>query len=98
MFRRLFWFVAGAVAGITGVSWVKRRAGEMRDALTLRSVLGTVKDLMVATWQRAVLVLARNGFFIGGSGQEADSIRSVTTTTEASARRHIASRPHRSHR
>lgn len=44
MFRRLFWFVLGALAGIYGTQWIKRKALEIGDRVTLASVLQAAVD------------------------------------------------------
>lgn len=97
MFRRLFWFVSGVIAGITGMAWVKRRAAEMREAITFESVMALVKDVVVASYQRVVLALARNGLFIGAH-RDIDGTENTSRPPARPARRHIASRPHNSHR
>ena len=96
MFRRVFWFVAGAVTGIAGVSWVKRRATEMREAITLESVARLIRDSLVSAfrWARDAVVtfgLSPDRNINGGSPSGA-------TVTERPPRRHIASRAHNSHR
>jgi len=50
MFRRLFWFVLGAVAGAYGVTAVRRRAAELGEKLTMANAV----DLVVATVQQVI--------------------------------------------
>lgn len=89
--------MSGAVAGITGAAWVKRRAIEMREAITLASVLNLAKDGLIAAWQWVVLALARNGLLGGGTSGDQSEPPTVRTAV-GTQRRHIASRPHNSHR
>ena len=45
MFRRMFWFGLGVVTGIYGTAWVKKKATEMGERLTLASVIEAVTDV-----------------------------------------------------
>jgi hypothetical protein len=45
MFRRMFWFGLGVVAGIYGTAWVKKKATEMGERLTLATVIEAVTDV-----------------------------------------------------
>jgi hypothetical protein len=44
MVRRMFWFVLGVLAGIYGTAWLKRKATELGERLTLASVIQIVTD------------------------------------------------------
>ena len=46
MMRRLFWFLLGVVAGITGMKWMRRKAGEIAEKLTPAAVFETLVDLV----------------------------------------------------
>jgi hypothetical protein len=97
MFRRLFWFVAGAVAGITGMSWLKRRATEMREAITPSSVLSLLGDLVVIAYRRALVGLSWLSGLVGPTDRT-EVVAPPPPTVRTATRRHIASRPHNSHR
>lgn len=45
MFRRLFWFGLGILAGVYGTAWLKRKAAEIGERLTLASALQVVTDV-----------------------------------------------------
>ena len=97
MLRRLFWFVSGAVAGIAGVAWVKRRATEMREAITLASVLRSMRDLAVFLFQRIEVGFSSIRGYVGGEKIE-ETLSAPSAVARPAQRRHIASRPHNSHR
>lgn len=44
--RRLFWFVSGAIAGITGMSYLRRKAGEIAGKLTPAAVFDALVDVV----------------------------------------------------
>lgn len=44
--RRFFWFLLGVVAGITGMKWMRRKAGEIAEKLTPTAVFETLVDLV----------------------------------------------------
>ena len=46
MMRRVFWFVLGAIAGISGVSYARRKAGEIAERLTPAAVFDALVDLV----------------------------------------------------
>lgn len=59
MLRRLFWFVLGVVAGVYGVTAVKKKAAELGEKLTLANavelLVATAKQIgesIVAAWNR----------------------------------------------
>jgi hypothetical protein len=97
MFRRLFWFVSGAVAGIAGMSWLKRRAAEMREAITPASVLALLKDAVISAYRWSLVAARRIPFLAGDDPAETTSPAS-SPSNNTTPRRHIASRPHNSHR
>jgi hypothetical protein len=45
MFRRMFWFGLGVLAGVYGTAWLKRKASELGQRLTLASVIQVVTDV-----------------------------------------------------
>lgn len=45
MFRRLFWFGLGVAVGVYGTAWMKRKAAEIGERLTLASALQVVTDV-----------------------------------------------------
>jgi hypothetical protein len=45
MFRRMFWFGLGVAAGVYGTAWMKRKAAEIGERLTLASVIQVVTDV-----------------------------------------------------
>lgn len=55
--RRFFWFMLGVVAGITGMKWMRRKAGEIAEKLTPAAVFNTLVDL-VTLLARKVMELA----------------------------------------
>ena len=44
--RRLFWFVMGAIAGVTGVSYARRKAGEIAEKLTPAAVFDALVEIV----------------------------------------------------
>jgi len=46
MMRRLFWFVMGAIAGVTGVSYARRKAGEIAEKLTPAAVFDALVEIV----------------------------------------------------
>lgn len=59
MFRRMFWFVLGAVAGVYGVTAARKKAADLGEKLTLANALellvASAKQLVesiVAAWNR----------------------------------------------
>lgn len=96
MIRRLFWFVSGAVAGVTGMAWVKRRATEMREAITFETVIRSLRDLAVYSFRRAGIGLSWLRGYV--TGEDSPGVVQDPPVESRPARRHIASRPHNSHR
>ena len=61
MMRRLFWFLLGAIAGVVGVSWAKRKVVDFSEQVTLASVAsGLVRGAQTAV---ASLIGYAQGFF-----------------------------------
>jgi hypothetical protein len=61
MMRRLFWFLLGAIAGVVGVSWAKRKVVDFSEQVTLASVVSTlVRGAQTAV---ASLIGYAQGFF-----------------------------------
>lgn len=46
MMRRVFWFITGAIAGITGMSYLRRKAGEIAGKLTPAAVFDALVDVV----------------------------------------------------
>lgn len=46
MMRRAFWFVLGAIAGVSGVSYARRKAGEIAERLTPAAVFDALVDVV----------------------------------------------------
>ena len=46
MMRRLFWFVSGAIAGVTGMSYARRKAGEIAGKLTPAAVFDALVEVV----------------------------------------------------
>lgn len=98
MFRRLFWFVLGAVCGVLGVAWARRRANEIREAITVESVARLGARTAVIVWHRLVVAVSYlTGLVAPGDGQPAD-VPSPSTSTSTTQRRHIAPQPRSTHR
>ena len=53
VFKRLFWFVLGAVAGATAVIWVRRKAEAVAERLTPSAILEELRSVAVALWEKA---------------------------------------------
>ena len=96
MFRRVFWFASGAVAGVTGLSWAKRRAAEMREAVTVASVARALRDAVVRVYRSSRVFLAGQGLSV--PGRTGNPAPGSAVADRPGARRHIATRPHNSHR
>jgi hypothetical protein len=61
MMRRLFWFLLGAVSGVVGVSWAKRKVVDFSEQVTLASVVSAlVRGAQTAV---ASLIGYAQGFF-----------------------------------
>ena len=61
MMRRLFWFLLGAIAGVVGVSWAKRKVVDFSEQVTLASVASAlVRGAQTAV---ASLIGYAQGFF-----------------------------------
>lgn len=107
MFRRAFWFLLGAVCGVLGVSWVRRKTDELREAVTVESIARLGARTAVALWQRLTVLLAGvTGYVTGGHtpgdgpGTSAPATTASTTTsatTSTGQRRHIAPQPRSTH-
>lgn len=98
MFRRLFWFVLGAVCGVLGVEWARRRANEIREAITVESVARLGAQIAVATWRHLVIAMSYlTGLVAPEDGQPSD-VPAPSTSTSTTQRRHIAPQPRSTHR
>jgi len=100
MFRRAFWFLLGAVSGVLGVAWARRKTDELREAITVESVARLGARTAVALWQRlSIFLVGVTTYVTGGRGHvdEAD-VPAPATTTSTTQRRHIAPQPRSTHR
>ena len=104
MFRRVFWFLLGAVCGVLGVAWARRKTDELREAVTVGSVARLGARTAVALWQRLSLLLVGvttyvtgRGGAVGATGAPAPAA-TTSTATSTVQRRHIAPQPRSTHR
>lgn len=48
MIRRFFWFISGAIAGVTGMSWARRKMVVLADQITpakiVHALMGAVRE------------------------------------------------------
>jgi len=104
MFRRAFWFLLGAVCGVLGVAWARRKTDELREAITVESVVRLVARTGLALWQRLSLLLVGVTTYVTGRGSAGETAGSpapavtTSTTTSTAQRRHIAPQPRSTHR
>ncbi len=71
MMRRLFWFLLGAIAGVVGVSWAKRKVVDFSEQVTLASVVSAlVRGVQTAV---ASLVGYAQGFFASKESTDFDA-------------------------
>ena len=71
MMRRLFWFLLGAIAGVVGVSWAKRKVVDFSEQVTLASVVSAlVRGAQTAV---ASLIGYAQGFFASKESTEFDA-------------------------
>lgn len=74
MFRRIFWFVLGVIAGIYGTSWAKKKAIELGERLTLASVIQAVTDVSKFLIDKLLDLLKRDADVpVGGNDQSLQS-------------------------
>lgn len=52
MFRRLFWFVLGVIAGATAVVWVRRKAEAVAEKLTPTAILAELRHVAIVLWEK----------------------------------------------
>lgn len=52
MFKRMFWFVLGAIAGATAVVWVRRKAEAVAEKLTPSAILAELRNVAFALWEK----------------------------------------------
>jgi hypothetical protein len=96
MFRRVFWFLLGAVCGVLGVAWARRKTDELREAITVESVARLAARTALAAWrQLRVAVTGIVGLVDDDDRGDAPVPASTTSTTQ---RRHIAPQPRSTHR
>jgi hypothetical protein len=53
MIRRVFWFLLGAVAGITGMSWLKKTMTALADRMTPGNIADAAFHSLTAVLQKA---------------------------------------------
>jgi hypothetical protein len=71
MMRRLFWFLLGAIAGVVGVSWTKRKVVDFSEQVTLASVVSAL--VRGAQTVVAGLVGFAQGFFASEESTDFDA-------------------------
>lgn len=98
MFRRAFWFLLGAVCGVLGVAWARRKTDELREAITVESVARLGARTAVALWQRLTIFLVGVTTYVTGRRGTGDEPDVPATTTSTTQRRHIAPQPRSTHR
>ena len=54
MIRRIFWFVVGAVAGITGMSWLKKTMSSLADRMTPANIAEAAVHSLTAVLNKAI--------------------------------------------
>ena len=95
MFRRAFWFLLGAVSGVLGVAWARRKTDELREAITVESVARLVARTAVATWRQFRVAVTG---IVGLLDDDREDAVVPATTTSTTQRRHIAPQPRSTHR
>jgi hypothetical protein len=100
MFRRAFWFLLGAISGVLGVAWARRKTDELREAITVESVARLGARTAVALWQRLSIFLVGVTTYVTGRRGPVDEtdVPARATTTSTTQRRHIAPQPRSTHR
>ena len=53
VFKRLFWFLLGVLAGATSVIWVRRKAEAVAERLTPSAILEELRTVALALWEKA---------------------------------------------
>jgi hypothetical protein len=95
MFRRAFWFLLGAVSGVLGVAWARRKTDELREAITVESVARLVARSAVAAWRQFRVAVTG---IVGLLDDDREDAAVPATTTSTTQRRHIAPQPRSTHR
>lgn len=57
MIRRFFWFLLGAVAGITGMSWLKKTMTSLADRMTPANVADAAIHSLTAVVNKVVSLI-----------------------------------------
>lgn len=52
MFKRLFWFVLGVLAGAASVIWVRRKAEAVAERLTPSAIFEELRSVALALWEK----------------------------------------------
>ncbi len=96
----MFWFLLGAVCGVLGVAWARRKTDELREAITVESVARLGARTAVALWQRLSIFLVGVATYVTGRRDTGDGpvAPAPVTTTSTTQRRHIAPQPRNTHR
>ena len=95
MFRRAFWFLLGAVSGVLGVAWARRKTDELREAITVESVARLVTRTAVIAWRQFRVAVTG---IVGLLDDDRKDAAVPATTTSTTQRRHIAPQPRSTHR
>jgi hypothetical protein len=95
MFRRVFWFLLGAVSGVLGVAWARRKTDELREAITVESVARLVARTAVIAWRQFRVAVTG---IVGLLDDDREDAAVPATTTSTTQRRHIAPQPRSTHR
>lgn len=93
MFRRFAWFVSGMVAGVSAFVWTRNKVENVRHSLAPASVARR-------TWESGASVARRlrEAVAVGADVmRNGPSTVTAGTTQSTLRRRHIASRPNRTH-
>lgn len=97
MFRRAFWFVSGAVSGIVGVAWLKRRARDVRGSLSAGSLLALSRNLLTIAYHRGLVLLAYVDGLVRGAPKDDNPGGIAAQQAVRHERRHIATPRRNSH-
>ena len=100
MIRRFVWFVSGAIAGVTGMSWARRKMVDLADQLTPAKIahvlMGAVRQTgrQIRRAVRAAFEAYRGNPADVSRGVQADSSATVINATH----RHNSPRRRSTHR
>lgn len=60
MMRRMFWFVLGAISGVSGVFWVRRKAIAAAERMTPSAILSVLIDSAKSLVTRLVALYGKS--------------------------------------